>query len=30
MTVEDDRFILVGMDRYVAAGGRVCSDLFGE
>ena len=29
-TVEDDRFILVGMDRYVAAGGRVSSDLFGE
>lgn len=29
-TVEDDRFILVGMDRYLAAGGRVASDLFGE
>ena len=29
-TVEDDRFILVGMDRYLAAGGRVSSDLFGE
>jgi len=29
-TVEDDRFILVGMDRYAAAGGRVSSDLFGE
>lgn len=29
-TVEDDRFTLVGMDRYVAAGGRVSSDLFGE
>lgn len=29
-TVEDDRFTLVGMDRYVAAGGRVASDLFGE
>ena len=29
-TVEDDRFILVGMDRYIAAGGRVSSDLFGE
>jgi ParB family chromosome partitioning protein len=30
VTVEDDRFALVGMDRYVAAGGRVSSDLFGE
>ena len=30
VTVEDDRFTLVGMDRYVAAGGRVSSDLFGE
>ncbi len=30
VTVEDDRFVLVGMDRYVAAGGRVSSDLFGE
>ncbi len=29
-TVEDPRFTLVGMDRYVAAGGRVSSDLFGE
>jgi ParB family chromosome partitioning protein len=29
-TVNDDRFTLVGMDRYVAAGGRVSSDLFGE
>lgn len=29
-TVEDDRFTLVGMDRYLAAGGRVSSDLFGE
>jgi ParB family chromosome partitioning protein len=29
-TVEDDRFTLVGMDRYVSAGGRVSSDLFGE
>ncbi|MDR3511005.1 MAG: chromosome partitioning protein ParB [Caulobacteraceae bacterium] len=29
-TVEDERFILVGMDRYVAAGGRVASDLFAE
>jgi ParB family transcriptional regulator, chromosome partitioning protein len=30
VTVEDDRFTLVGMDRYIAAGGRVSSDLFGE
>ena len=30
LSVEDDRFTLVGMDRYVAAGGRVSSDLFGE
>ncbi|HZC17177.1 MAG TPA: chromosome partitioning protein ParB, partial [Caulobacteraceae bacterium] len=30
VTVEDDRFTLVGMERYVAAGGRVSSDLFGE
>ncbi|MGC1301986.1 MAG: chromosome partitioning protein ParB [Caulobacteraceae bacterium] len=30
LTVEDDRFTLVGMNRYVAAGGRVSSDLFGE
>ena len=29
-TINDDRFTLVGMDRYVAAGGRVSSDLFGE
>jgi ParB family chromosome partitioning protein len=29
-TVDDDRFTLVGMDRYIAAGGRVSSDLFGE
>jgi ParB family chromosome partitioning protein len=29
-TVNDPRFALVGMDRYVAAGGRVVSDLFGE
>ena len=26
----DDRFVLVGMDRYLAAGGRVAADLFGE
>lgn len=30
LTVDDPRFTLVGMDRYVAAGGRVSSDLFGE
>jgi ParB family chromosome partitioning protein len=30
VTVEDSRFTLVGMDRYVGAGGRVSSDLFGE
>lgn len=30
LTVEDPRFVLVGMDRYVAAGGRVAADLFGE
>ena len=30
MTVDDPRFILVGVDRYVAAGGRVVQDLFGE
>jgi ParB family chromosome partitioning protein len=30
VTVEDGRFALVGMERYVAAGGRVSSDLFGE
>ena len=29
-TVDDPRFGLVGLDRYVAAGGRVSSDLFGE
>jgi ParB family chromosome partitioning protein len=29
-TVEDDRLTLVGMERYIAAGGRVSSDLFGE
>ena len=29
-TVDDDRFTLVGMERYVAPGGRVSSDLFGE
>jgi ParB family chromosome partitioning protein len=29
-TVDDDRFTLVGMERYLAAGGRVASDLFGE
>lgn len=29
-TVDDPRFALVGLDRYVAAGGRVSSDLFGE
>jgi ParB family chromosome partitioning protein len=29
-TAQDDRFVLVGMDRYVAAGGRVVTDLFGE
>lgn len=30
VTVDDPRFSLVGMDRYVAAGGRVSSDLFAE
>lgn len=30
VTSEDDRFALVGLDRYKAAGGRVESDLFGE
>jgi ParB family chromosome partitioning protein len=30
LTVDDPRFTLVGLDRYVAAGGRVTSDLFGE
>jgi len=29
-TVDDPRFGLVGLDRYVAAGGRVSADLFGE
>ena len=30
VTVDDPRFTLVGMDRYVVAGGRVSSDLFAE
>ncbi|MBV9511521.1 MAG: chromosome partitioning protein ParB [Caulobacteraceae bacterium] len=30
LTVDDPRFGLVGMERYVAAGGQVSSDLFGE
>jgi ParB family chromosome partitioning protein len=30
LAIDDPRFTLVGMDRYVAAGGRVSSDLFGE
>lgn len=30
VTVDDPRFTLVGMDRYIAAGGRVSSDLFAE
>jgi len=30
LTIDDPRFTLVGMDRYVAAGGKVSSDLFGE
>ena len=30
VTTQDHRFTLVGMDRYVAAGGRVSTDLFGE
>ena len=30
ITVDDPRFTLVGMDRYVTAGGRVSSDLFAE
>jgi ParB family chromosome partitioning protein len=30
LTIDDPRFALVGMDRYVAAGGKVSSDLFGE
>jgi ParB family chromosome partitioning protein len=29
-STEDERFVLVGMDRYLAAGGRVAGDLFGE
>lgn len=29
-STKDERFALVGMDRYLAAGGRVASDLFGE
>ena len=29
-TAEDDRLRLVGLDRYLAAGGRVSADLFGE
>ena len=29
-TADDPRFTLVGMDRYLAAGGRVSADLFGE
>jgi len=30
LTVDDARFGLLGIDRYVAAGGRVVQDLFGE
>ena len=30
VTIDDERFVLVGRDRYVAAGGRISSDLFGE
>ena len=30
LTVNDARVVLVGIDRYVAAGGRVAQDLFGE
>ncbi len=30
LTIEDPRFTLVGLDRYVSVGGRVESDLFGE
>ena len=30
LTIDDARFTLVGLDRYVAAGGRVSADLFGE
>lgn len=29
-TIDDERFALVGRERYVAAGGRMSSDLFGE
>ncbi len=29
-TIDDERFTLVGRDRYTAAGGRISSDLFGE
>jgi ParB family chromosome partitioning protein len=29
-TTDDDRFTLVGVERYLAAGGRVEADLFGE
>jgi ParB family chromosome partitioning protein len=30
ITIDDDRFTLVGMHRYVAAGGRVSTDRFGD
>jgi ParB family chromosome partitioning protein len=30
ISLEDDRLILVGLERYAAAGGRVQTDLFGE
>ncbi|OHB31107.1 MAG: chromosome partitioning protein ParB [Phenylobacterium sp. RIFCSPHIGHO2_01_FULL_69_31] len=29
-TVDDERFVLVGRERYISAGGRISSDLFGE
>jgi len=29
-TVDDERFVIVGRERYVDAGGRIASDLFGE
>ena len=29
-STSDDRLVLVGLDRYVAAGGRMDADLFGE
>jgi ParB family chromosome partitioning protein len=29
-TIDDERFVLVGRERYIAAGGRISSDLFGE